>query len=184
MRETTAASDLAARLRDSGARSTARLRALPEAAFDGGRYENGWTAREILAHVAAIEWTYPRLLDIAREAPDAGGSATPAPKPDAGVRRTDVSDAADTPTRAVRGGIDDYNARQVAKRAAASVAELIAEFEKNRAATVAAVEAVDPSLLSAPIRSSGGITGVLGDVLNAVAVQHVEGHVDDIAAGA
>ena len=31
-----------------------------------GRYEEGWTAKDILAHVASIEWTYPRLLDVAR----------------------------------------------------------------------------------------------------------------------
>jgi len=28
-------------------------------ALEEGRYENGWNGRQILAHVASIEWTYP-----------------------------------------------------------------------------------------------------------------------------
>jgi hypothetical protein len=61
------------------------------------------------------------------------------------------------------------------------VAELIDELAANRAKTVAGVEAADPELLSAPIRSSGGLTGALASVLMTVAVQHVNMHVADIA---
>ena len=39
--------------------------------------------------------------------------------------------------QAARGGIDDYNARQVEKRAGATIAELLDEFAANRAKTVA-----------------------------------------------
>jgi hypothetical protein len=80
----------------------------------------------------------------------------------------------------MQGGVDSYNDRQVAKRADASVAELLDEFERNRAATIAAVEGADESLLTRPIRSSGGITGALAGVINAVAVLHVLTHVGDI----
>jgi uncharacterized damage-inducible protein DinB len=52
-------------LRASGLEAVTALRSLPAAAFEEGRYESGWNARQILAHVAAIEWTYPRLLDLA-----------------------------------------------------------------------------------------------------------------------
>ena len=152
-------------LRSSGQDVLTRLRAFPAARFEQGRYENGWTARQILAHIAAIEWTYPRLIDIAREA--AAGAAT-------------EQEAAQPHTRAVRGGIDAYNQRQVERRAQASVAELLAEFERNRAATIAAVEAADEALLGTPIRSSGGVPGPLATVLDAVAVRHVQAHVDDI----
>ena len=68
----------------------------------------------------------------------------------------------------------------MAKRAEASVAELLAEFEQNRAATIAAVQTVDETLLSKEIRSAGGITGPLASVINAIAVLHVIGHVNDI----
>src|SRR5918994_4139136 len=74
------------------------VRTLSPAQLEEGRYENGWNGRQILAHIASIEWTYPRLIDIARDAV-AGG--TPA--------------AADPPTRTMRGGNDAYNERQVAK---------------------------------------------------------------------
>ena len=96
------------------------------------------------------------------------------------MRRTSPEEAAGLPTTTPRGGIDDYNARQVEKRAAASVEELLREFETNRAATIAAVEGADEALLQTPIRSAGGITGTLAAVLNAVAVEHVMSHVGDM----
>lgn len=152
---------LLAELRSSGAEAEVLLRSLPADRFEEGRYENGWNARQILAHIAAIEWTYPRLLDLARSSPagDAGGRAT----------------------STARGGIDDYNARQVEKRAAASIPELIAEFAANRSALVEAVAAADESLFATPIRSAGGREGTLATVLHDVAVAHVRQHVRDIA---
>ncbi len=60
--------ELVARLRSSAARAVERLRALPPATLEQGRYEGGWNGRQILAHIASIEWTYPRLLDVARSA--------------------------------------------------------------------------------------------------------------------
>ncbi|MCH7718236.1 MAG: hypothetical protein IIB21_02090, partial [Chloroflexi bacterium] len=58
-------------LRSSERDVLARLRSLPAAALEQGRYENGWNARQILAHVASIEWSYPRLIDIAKQTPPA-----------------------------------------------------------------------------------------------------------------
>jgi hypothetical protein len=161
-------------LRAGAADALARLRALPPEEFEQGRYENGWNGRQILAHIASIEWTYPRLLDVAKGAPP---SAAPRP---AEVRRTEPGEAPGVPTRPMQGGVDGYNERQVAKRAQATVAELLDEFARNRAATIGAVEAADEALLAAPVRSAGGITGALAGVLNAVAVLHVRAHVRDI----
>jgi uncharacterized damage-inducible protein DinB len=137
------------------------LAALPEEHLDEGRYENGWNGRQILAHIAAIEWTFPRLLDLpARQAATAAGES-PARPP-------------------VEGGIDAYNARQVAKREGMPVMDLIREFEQNRVATIAAVQTADEALFDAPITSAGGITGRLGDVMYAVAVEHILQHARDI----
>ena len=61
-------------LRASRDEVLAIVRALPPARLEEGRYENGWNGRQILAHVASIEWSYPRLIDIARSA----GSDQPA----------------------------------------------------------------------------------------------------------
>src|SRR5688572_19352874 len=100
--------ELVAALRTSGEQFVQSLRSVPIERFEEGRYENGWNGRQILAHVAAIEWTYPRLLEIPAQPPPAPG---------------------EPPTRPAQGGIDAYNARQVDKRAGVSVADLIAEFE-------------------------------------------------------
>ena len=160
--------ELLDKLRASRDEIVSKLRAIPPESFEQGRYESGWNGRQILAHIASIEWTYPRLVDVAREAQ--------APKPVEAPKEA----AAEPATRPVRGGINDYNERQVEKRAHMSVAELIGEFETNRAATIAAFEAADESLLSQPIRSAGGVTGSLADVVSAIAIAHVDQHARDI----
>ena len=165
-------------LRSSEQEALSKLRALSPEVFEQGRYENGWDARQILAHIASIEWSYPRLLDLARQA------QTPAPNADAadGKAAESTSDARPRPaTGEARGGIDGYNQRQVDRRAGASVQELLAELRKNRSATISAVEAADDALLSTPIRSAGGVSGALAEVIYSVAIQHMRAHVRDIA---
>lgn len=154
--------DLLEALRTSRDEVLAVVRALPPERLEEGRYESGWNGRQILAHVASIEWTYPRLLDIARDAPAVDAPAGP------------------PPTRSMRGGNDDYNGRQVAKRAHLSATELLAEFEHNRAATIHAVEVADDALFVRRIRSAGGVTGTLAQVFYQVAVVHVLGHLRDV----
>jgi hypothetical protein len=136
------------------------VRAMTPAQLEEGRYENGWNGRQILAHIASIEWSYPRLIDIART-PPAPVEATP-------------------PTRTMKGGNDAYNDRQVAKRESMTVALLLAEFEANRAATIRAVEAADEDLFARRIRSAGGVVGPLATVFYQIAVAHVLGHARDI----
>lgn len=145
------------------------VRALPAERLEEGRYEAGWNGRQILAHLASIEWTYPKLIEIASEA----RAASPTPSADTG--------AGEPPTRSMRGGNDMYNARQVAKRDHLSVTELLVEFESNRAATIQAVDAAAEALFSVPVRSAGGVTGTLAAVFFQVAVAHVLGHARDIA---
>jgi hypothetical protein len=152
------------RLRAGGEDAVQRLRALPSEAFEEGRYENGWNGRQILAHLASIEWTYPRLLDLARGVP-----AQKAPKPQAAAQ-SDPS-----------APILSYNDRQVEKRADSTIEELLAEFEENRSLTINAVEAADESLFTVPVKSAGGARGTLAEVINYVAVLHVTQHVNDIA---
>jgi hypothetical protein len=149
-------------LRLSGQEASATIRSLPPEGF-ARRCAGDWIGQQLVAHVASVEWTYPRLIDLARQAraaeqPEAGSSPAP------------------------RGGIDDYNARQVARRAEVPINELLAEFERNRAATIAAVAAIDEELLAVPIRSAGGIEGPLGKVLRYTAVDHVREHLRDLTA--
>src|SRR5262245_36656549 len=157
--------ELLASLRASRDEVVAIVRRLSPEQLEEGRYENGWNGRQILAHIASIEWSYPRLIDIARDAGSPQPQATPG----------------DPPTRSMRGGNDAYNDRQVAKRAEVSVPDLLAEFERNRAATIAAVEAADDAIFARQIRSAGGIVGPLAEVFHQVAVLHVLGHARDIS---
>jgi hypothetical protein len=83
----------------------------------------------------------------------------------------------------MKGGNDAYNDRQVARREGKTVAELLAEFEGNRAATIQAVEAADEALFARRIRSAGGVVGPLAAVFHQIAVAHVLGHARDIAGG-
>jgi len=166
---TASKAELLDKLRTSGDEVVSKLRAIPAESYEQGRYESGWNGRQILAHIASIEWSYPRLIDVAREAQ----SPKPAEQP---------KEASPEPaTRPARGGINDYNERQVEKRAQMSVEDLIAEFEQNRATTIAAFEQADDSLLSQPIKSAGGITGPLADVVSMIAIMHVDQHARDIA---
>lgn len=155
--------DVLQKLREGGEDALKRLRAMPAEAFEAGRYENGWNAGQILAHIASIEWTYPRLIDVAR-----GGDSP---------QRSDSAPA--TPAEPSE-RILSYNERQVEKRADYTIDQLLDELETNRAATIAAVEAAGEELFTRPVRSAGGATGTLAEVLDYVAVLHVAMHVDDI----
>ena len=76
--------------------------------------------------------------------------------------------------------MDSYNDRQVAKRADASIGDLLDEFAKNRAALIAAIEAAEESLFDVQITSAGGARGPMSGVLRYVAIEHVSGHLRDI----
>jgi hypothetical protein len=78
-------------LRTTGENAVAKLRAIPAATFEEGRYESGWNGRQILAHVASIEWSYPRLIDVARQAQS--------PTPPTQAAGTADGKPADLPTR-------------------------------------------------------------------------------------
>jgi hypothetical protein len=162
-------------LRSSGDQVASRLASLPESEFERGRYENGWNGRQILAHMASIEWTYPRLIDLARGAPaERSAAALAAQTRPAPTSPMQEGMASGSPK------ILSYNDRQVEKRAGVPMSELIDEFKKNRAATIAAVEAADSRLLAKEVTSAGGAQGPLATVFNFVAVLHVLDHLADI----
>jgi hypothetical protein len=165
--ETITKPQLLAALRQGEKDAIDKLSRLPAERFEEGRYENGWNGRQILAHITAIEWTYPKLIDVAR------GADRPADKkPDS------------PPTRPASGGINSYNDRSIERYADTSAEELLEIFRKNRATTIAAVEAADDGLFLQEVKSAGGVRGPLGTVFNYIAVMHVAGHVNDIVGAA
>lgn len=155
--------ELIAALQEDGEQLQQAIAQLPDEAFERGVYEQGWNARQLLAHIAAIEWTYPRLIERAEQ------RATGEDVPQGGGDGFDM---------------DAYNARQVARREDQPVAQLLTEFRRNRAETIDAIRAADEELLGQPTRSAGGVEGTLLDVLIGVAVGHVREHVEDMLTGA
>jgi len=154
-------------LRDGEKEALALLAGIPPEKFEEGRYESGWNGRQILAHITAIEWTYPRLIDLAQ------GKIQPKKNPD--------PKPAAAPTAAFSGGVDDYNNRSISRYADASVGELLEKWREFRATTIATIEVTDADVFLKPVKSAGGIQGPLGTVLNMVAYMHVQTHVADIA---
>ena len=122
-----------------------------------GVYEGGWNGQQLLAHIASMEWTYPRILEL----PEATDEEAAKP------RDTSVT-------------VDDYNRRQVEKREDVPADELVEEFVRNRAKTIEAVAAQPDQDLARRVRSAGGTVGPLVDVLWFVAVEHVRGHLTDL----
>ena len=125
--------------------------------LSSGVYEGGWNGRQLLAHIASMEWTYPRILGL----PSATDEEAARP------RDTSVT-------------VDDYNRRQVERRDGVPVDDLIDEFVRNRAETIAAVAAHPEEDFAKRVRSAGGTVGSLADVLWFVAVEHVRGHLADL----
>lgn len=150
---------LIAALQEDGEEFQQAVAQLPAEAFERGVYEQGWNARQLLAHIAAIEWTYPRLIERAEQRASGGDV------PQGGGAGFDM---------------DAYNAKQVARREDQPVEQLLTEFRRNRAETIDAIRAVDDELLQQPTRSAGGVEGTLLDVLIGVAVGHVREHVSDL----
>jgi hypothetical protein len=122
-----------------------------------GVYEGGWNGRQLLAHIASIEWTYPRILEL------------PSATDDEAARPRDTSVT-----------VDDYNRRQVERRDGVPVDDLLDEFVRNRAKTIAAVAAHPEEDFARRVRSAGGTVGSVADVLWFVAVEHVRGHLADV----
>jgi hypothetical protein len=164
---------LFAAIRDNGRAALETLRALPAGQYSIVRFENGWTGRHNLGHMAGIEAIYPLYIKLAELGP-------PVEHADAELRWLSVEEAPDVPTVIAPGGIDALNARIVAQREPRTVEELLAEFEARRAVTLTAVEAADEALLSVRLRTLGGVTGSLWAVMHRIAVEHIEEHVRDI----
>ena len=158
MREIETREQLLAALRADAARLPEVVGAIGDTELERGVYENGWNAQQLLAHLAAIEWTYPRLIERAQAAQGAGLS------------------------EGSGGGfdMDAYNERQVSKRAGTTVAELLDEFGRNRAATIEAAAGAENALLAQRTRSAGGVEGTLLEVLIGVTVGHVREHIKDL----
>jgi hypothetical protein len=151
------AGELVTELRASGAEALAAMAAVPAEALPRAGYENGWTVQQIMAHVASMEFAYRRLPEVAASA-------------SRNAQRGETGQPFD---------MDGYNARQVERRRDATPLQLMDEFARGRGTLIALAGAIDPDLLTVPIRSAGGITGTLAEVMDATAAGHVRQHALD-----
>lgn len=117
--------------------------------------------RDVLSTMAAIEWTLPRIVQLTADGTLVEGRTTTPQGPSLSP--------------------DEYLSREVQRRAGLPAAGLLAEFERNRQATLAAVESLDEPVLSATIRSA--VTGPLAIALYAIGVEHQLGLVGEITGG-
>ncbi len=127
---------------------------LPESQLDTRIHEepDGWTVRQILAHLAGRQETCEMLIQIARD-----GSGTPP------------------------GGfnIDSWNARLVAEREGKSRNELLREFRSAHETLIERVEALRDDHLSLPVVFPNRDTN-LGDVLLGSGGMHSIQHASEV----
>ena len=102
-------------------------------------YEGGWTAKEILAHLAGRQGTYDMLINMA-----SGGEMPEMPE----------------------GGfdVDGWNQRIVDERIDRSRDELLAEFRSVHEALIERVQSLDDSILQATVVTPRG-EAIASDVL-------------------
>ncbi|HLT20111.1 MAG TPA: DinB family protein [Thermomicrobiales bacterium] len=118
-------------------------------------YEGGWTAKEILAHLAGRQGTYDMLINMA-----SGGEMPEMPE----------------------GGfdVDGWNQRIVDERIDRSRDELLAEFRSVHEALIERVQSLDDSILQATVVTPRG-EAIASDVLRGSGGLHSVAHSNDVA---
>lgn len=131
--------------------------ALPESAWDKGVYENGWTAKQLLCHLASTSGAAGYLVSLASSPGGSAGSG---------------------------GGlnVDDLNAQQVARRQGRTVAELLEEIRNGYQRSLEVVRALSQDQLKRVVRTPWGPEGRLADLLLSFVREHDAAHLRDLAA--
>ncbi|HEX5501974.1 MAG TPA: DinB family protein [Thermomicrobiales bacterium] len=112
--------------------------------------EGGWTAKEVLAHLAGRQQGYDRTYQLAESGPPPPGSM-------AGF------------------SVDDWNRQRIAERSGKSRDDLLAEFRQVHDALIARVRETPDDLLQRPIpRAQGPVP--FGDALAGGGGRHALNH--------
>jgi hypothetical protein len=136
---------------------------LPESAWSTVIYENGWTARELLAHMASTSGTAGFLLAMAG-APSGEGA------PGAGL--------------GANFDVDGFNAQQVTLRKDKSTAEILAEIRSTFDREKGVIGAAAEDLLGKQYTAPWGIQGALSDVIMESLDGHLGMHLVDLRSAA
>jgi uncharacterized protein (TIGR03083 family) len=125
-----------------------------EAGWSSGTYEDGWTARDVLAHLASTSGAANFILTLAR----AGGGAS-------GPASFDG---------------EAFNREQVAMRKDRSVDQLLDEIRANIERDIQAVESADEGLMQAHYAAPWGAEGTVAEVIINSVNGHLGGHIADL----
>jgi len=134
----------------------------PEGAWTRGVYENGWNAKQVLGHLAAMSGVANFVMMMAQA-------------PNAGMGGGGAFD------------IDQFNAQQTAMREGKTPADLLDEIRGNFTRDVSAVEKAPDDLLfkhyKAPWDVEGkAVEGTVADVIVGSLKGHYRGHLTELAA--
>lgn len=133
---------------------------MPDAAWSGTVYENGWNARQILSHIASTSGVAGFILNLA-QAPG------PAGLPGAG-------------------GFDNeaFNRQQVELRSGRTVAEVLAEIRSNLQRDIGLVQATDDALINKRFKTPWETEGAVGDLIIRSFQEHLGMHLADLRSAA
>lgn len=141
------------------------VEATPDGAWTKGVYENGWNAKQLLAHIASTSGVATFLLTMAK-LPEASGDASgsaPAFDRDAFDRQNDA-----------------FNRQQVAMRSEKSVEDVLNEIRSNIQRDAQAVQVAPEELIAKHYRAPWGVEGTVGEVIIASLSEHLGTHIADL----
>jgi hypothetical protein len=130
---------------------------LPPAEWERGVYENGWNAKQILAHMASTAGIAGFVLTLARTGPVVG-------------RREGDSDFDN----------DAFNAQQVTAREKKTVEALLNEIRDTLHRDGQVVTAAPDQLLASAYEAPWGEKGTVAYIIAESFNRHLGGHVNDL----
>ena len=176
MRWVVSKADVLRALREGEQGVSERLSAISPEQFEQGSFEQGWNARQTLAHVASMEALYRGIITVltGRRSVDEDspgphpGASTPAPDPDEDDEDEEESISFEVLFQTM---IDE--------REGATPAALLSEFRRHRRGLIHIVAETDEALLCRPLGSADAPDESLAATV-CQHVLHVNAHVAQI----
>ena len=122
--------------------------------------ENGWSVKQVFAHLASLGASPAFFIQMAQQAASGGGGGGMGPGFD----------------------IDAFNAQQVELRKERSMTELLAEYRQGREQGIQVMESTPDEVLSKEIWNFQEGTSPVLEVIQRGAAEHDMGHLDEVEA--
>ena len=114
--------------------------------------DSGWTAKDIICHLASTAGSAGFFITMAQSGQGMGGGFD----------------------------LDRWNAEQVAARQDRPLDEILAELRAGHESSIKAVEAAADDLLAKQVADFSGGTSALADVIHGSPTEHEAAHLDDL----